>query len=97
MEKEIILVEKKVFEKLIEQIKFLSKKVSLMHKRDMNKRLNEYLDSEQVCNILNIKPRTLQTYRDSGRIGFSQIAHKIYYRGSDVEKFLKDNIINKNN
>lgn len=95
MEKEIILIEKKVLEKLIEKIHFLSKKVSLMHKRDMNKRLNEYLDSEQVCNILNIKPRTLQTYRDTGRIEFSQIAHKIYYRVSDVERFLKNNMINK--
>lgn len=94
MEKEIILIEKKVFEKLIEKIELLSIKVTFMHKRDINKRLNEYLDAEQVCNILNIKPRTLQTYRDTGRIEFTQIAHKIYYRVSDVERFLKSNMIN---
>nr|WP_255561855.1 helix-turn-helix domain-containing protein [Dysgonomonas sp. Marseille-P4677] len=39
--------------------------------------------------MLHISPRTLQTYRDTGRISFSRINHKIYYRVSDIEKFLQ--------
>ena len=41
-----------------------------------------------VCEKLNVSKRTLQTYRDSGRLAYSQINHKLYYRLEDVEAFL---------
>ncbi|MFR9592821.1 MAG: helix-turn-helix domain-containing protein [Rikenellaceae bacterium] len=50
--------------------------------------LNKWLDNQDVCEILNIKPRTLQSYRDSGRIAYSQIGKKIFYRPEDVLKLL---------
>ncbi|PLX05716.1 MAG: hypothetical protein C0596_19150 [Marinilabiliales bacterium] len=41
--------------------------------------------------------RTLQAYRDEGKIPFSQIVHKLYYKASDIEKFLKKNYNKVNN
>ena len=41
-----------------------------------------------VCQILNISPRTLQTFRDNGTLAFSQINHKVYYKPEDVKKIL---------
>lgn len=38
---------------------------------------------------MNISPRTLQAYRDTGKISFSRINHKIYYKVSDIEILLK--------
>ena len=32
--------------------------------------------------------RTMQTYRDTGKLPYSQINNKIYYKASDVETFL---------
>ena len=46
------------------------------------------LDNQDVCQILNISPRTLQTLRDNGTLAFSQINHKVYYKPEDVKKIL---------
>ncbi|WP_044187775.1 helix-turn-helix domain-containing protein, partial [Porphyromonas sp. COT-290 OH860] len=38
-----------------------------------------------------ISPRTLQDYRDKGIIPYTQIAGKILYKLSNLEKLLKEN------
>ena len=42
---------------------------------------------------MQISKRTAQTWRDEGKISFSQIGNKIYYLESDVEELLKGNYI----
>jgi len=39
---------------------------------------------------MKISKRTAQTWRDEGRISFSQVGNKIYYKLSDVEKLLQE-------
>ncbi|KKC51065.1 helix-turn-helix domain-containing protein [Porphyromonas gulae] len=71
--------------------------------REMTKRLKEiaethrplfggeiYLTGREVCERLFISPRTLQDYRDRGVIPYTQIAGKILYRLSDLEKILSE-------
>ena len=63
--------------------------------RGADKRLGEWLDrsnlfaclskNQDVCQILNISPRTLQTLRQNGTLAYSQIGHKTYYKPEDVE------------
>lgn len=50
--------------------------------------------SEQVCTMLGISPKTLQTYRDRKRIGFSQLGSKVWYTAQDVGEFLSKNRFN---
>ena len=40
--------------------------------RGTDKRLGEWLDNQDVCQILNISPRTLQTLRQNGTLAYSQ-------------------------
>lgn len=54
-----------------------------------DKALQKWLDNQEVCDILNISKRTLQTYRDSGKLSYSQIGYKIYYRPEDVEQLIE--------
>lgn len=49
----------------------------------------QWLDNEAVCRRLGISKRTLQTYRDTGKIPFSMIGHKCYYKESDITEILK--------
>nr|WP_229028067.1 helix-turn-helix domain-containing protein [Bacteroides clarus] len=37
---------------------------------------------------MNVSPRTLQTLRDNGKLPYSQIQHKIFYKLEDVEALL---------
>ena len=48
----------------------------------------EWLDNQDVCQMLNISPRTLQTLRDNGTLAYSQINRKVYYKPEDVEIIL---------
>ncbi|EFZ37429.1 hypothetical protein HMPREF0663_10887 [Hoylesella oralis ATCC 33269] len=41
-----------------------------------------------MCRLLNISKRTLQHYRDTGVLPFTQIGHKCYYKREDVEQLL---------
>jgi len=43
---------------------------------------------EEVCKILDVSPKTLQNYRDTKKISFSQVGPKIWFTAKDVEDFL---------
>ena len=48
----------------------------------------DWLDNQDVCQMLNISPRTLQMLRDNGTLSYSQINRKVYYKPEDVERIL---------
>lgn len=45
----------------------------------------KWLDNQQVCLLLGVSKRTLQSFRDKGLLAFSRIRHKCYYKESDVK------------
>lgn len=49
-----------------------------------------YLTGREVCERLFISPPTLQDYRDKGIIPYTQIAGKILYRLSDINRLLQE-------
>ena len=59
-----------------------------MADRGTDTKLGEWLDNQDVCQMLNISPRTLQTLRDNGTLAFSQINRKVYYKPEDVERII---------
>ncbi len=54
-------------------------------------RLNgeKYLTNKDVCQMLHISIRTLQDWRDTGKIPFIRIKGKILYRESEILKTLE--------
>ena len=48
-------------------------------------------DNQDLCMLLQISKRTLQFYRDTGKISFSIIGHKCYYKESDITELLNSN------
>lgn len=47
------------------------------------------LDNQEVCQILNISLRTLQTYRSIRMLPYTQIEYKMFYKPEDVGKLLE--------
>ena len=47
-----------------------------------------FIDNQAFMNLMKISSRTAQTWRDEGMIGYSQHGKKIYYRMSDIDRFL---------
>ena len=51
----------------------------------------QYLTDEELSNRLKISRRTLQDYRNQGKISFIHMRGKILYRESDIIKMLEEN------
>ena len=50
-----------------------------------------YLTDRDVSEKLNLSRRTLQDYRNEGRIPYCQLGGKILYRESDILRMLDEN------
>ena len=84
---EIINIEARVFEAMATRFEQFVKRVETLC-RHKNKGLQKWLDNQDVCQLLNISKRTLQTYRDNGTLPYSQIGHKMYYKPEDVAQVM---------
>lgn len=85
---EIVSIEKRTFEAMVARFDhFVSRMEAICHKTG-EKRMSEWMDNQDVCRMLNISPRTLQTLRDNGTLSYSQINHKMYYRPEDVQRIV---------
>lgn len=76
-----------LFDLLIEKLNNLVDKASKIFS-GKDAILEKWLDNQEVCEILSISRRTLQILRDTGKLTFTMIDHKIYYRTKDVEAFI---------
>ena len=85
---EIVNIEKTAYDKFVGQFEGFVKKMTEMGNRGTNKCLGDWLDNDEVCRILRISKRTLQTLRDNGTLAYSQISHKTYYKQEDVESVM---------
>lgn len=52
--------------------------------------LEEWVDGGYIMRQLGISLRTLQTWRSSGIIPYSQVLGKLFYKRSDIERLLDD-------
>jgi hypothetical protein len=85
---EIISIERSTYEELLTNFNSFVTKMKAMASRGNDKGLADWLDNQDVCQILNISPRTLQTLRDNGTLAYSQINRKMYYKPEDVGSIL---------
>lgn len=86
---EIINVESQAWEMMMAKLDAFAQRVDALCKKREDKSLQKWLDNQEVCEILNISKRALQTYRDNGILAFSQVGHKMFYRHEDVEQVIK--------
>lgn len=49
----------------------------------------KYLTNREVCQLLRISSRTLQSWRDTGKIPFIRLKGKILYRESNIKVLLE--------
>ena len=83
---EAMILSSEQFDKLVSQIETLNERVEKINRKDPLE--DRWLDIQDVCELLHLSPRPLQSYRDKGILPFSQIGAKIYYKASDIQKHL---------
>ncbi len=90
---EILNIEKSAFEMMMTRFKQFADKVERVYSKHNSRELAKWLDNQDMCEMLNISKRTLQSYRDNGLIAYTQIDHKIYYKAEDVQRFINEKTI----
>ena len=85
---EVISIERNTYEELLTSFNSFVSQMRAMADRGTDKKLGEWLDNQDVCQMLNISPRTLQTIRNNGTLAYSQINRKVFYKPEDVERIL---------
>ena len=85
---EFVGIEKQLFEELVRKFEYFEHRVMEICNRENDRTLHKWMDNQDVCQMLNISPRTLQTLRDNGTLAYSQINHKTYYRPEDVRRIV---------
>ena len=83
---EIVSIERKTFEAMVAKFDCFVSRMDIICQRHVEKTMGEWMDNQDVCRMLNISARTLQTLRDNGTLAYSQINHKTYYRPDDVQR-----------
>jgi hypothetical protein len=87
----VITIESEAFKQIMDKLQSLEERFIKLKVDAQTPLSDRWLDNQDILLLLKISKRTLQTYRDERKIPFSQVGNKIYYKASDVEKFLKKN------
>lgn len=89
----VITIESEAFKQIMDKLQSLEERFIKLKVDAQTPLSDRWLDNQDILLLLKISKRTLQAYRDERKIPFSQVGNKIYYKASDVEKFLKKNYI----
>ena len=74
------------FRKKLEQIISLADNTSLSSSYMCIEK--EWIEGKTLAASLNISLRTLQSLRESGKLSFSAVGKKVYYKVAEVQKLL---------
>lgn len=91
---DLIAIEKESFDsfkKKLERIASLVPKVPSANTLFIEQ---EWIERKELAASLNLSPRRLQHLRESGKLSFSTIGKKIYYRISEVKVLLEQSKTN---
>ena len=80
-----MVIDKATFERMLSGFENFAKKVERLCREYEDLGEKKWLDSDDVCRLLGISPRTLQTMRENGTLAYTRISHKVYYRPEDVK------------
>lgn len=88
---ELICIDKQVFDELIARFCRFEERVAHLCRPVEDLGLKNWLDNQEVCEVLRISKKTLQVYRAKGILPFSRIKNKLFYKPEDIRRLLELN------
>ena len=92
---EVITIESQAFKEIQSKINLIAKVVTAIENRQAEQPEDEWVDSYEVCTFLKISARILQRLRAAGTVSFSRIRGKNFYRISELQRLMQNNIIRR--
>jgi hypothetical protein len=79
------------FMPIAKELAEIKKIVEVIGKNRFLKTMENWINGEEVIQVLKISKRTLQSYRDKGLLGYTQIGNKIYYKVEEIQQLMEKN------
>ncbi len=83
-----IEIEREVFDALINRVDFLHKTVKALYDQLRDKKLSDWLNTQQTCDYLHISERKLRSMKERGKIGFSHLGRFSQFKGGDIARLI---------
>ena len=80
----IVIINESTFTKWMERVKELLSVLHLQEQQMKNKSLGTWLDTSEVCAMLNLSKRSVQSMRERGELPYTKIEGRIYHRADDI-------------
>lgn len=90
----IITIKEQTFKQVCGRFYGFVSQVERIYKEN-TRQPDKWLSGREVCALLGVSIRSLQNYRDGGKLGYSQIGNKLYYKSADIEKLIAECTENK--
>lgn len=87
---EIVNIEANVFMEMNNVLSKIEKQLKGLN--SSKSELDEWLDNQEVCILMNISDRKLLSLRQKGLIPFSRIDRKVYYNKEDILNYMRRNL-----
>ena len=87
---EVISIEAATFEEMKQALSSIIRDIRTGRGIRQEERLTEWMDNQEACIMMDISPRKLLTLRSTGKIPYSRIDRKIYYRKKDIVNMAHD-------
>ncbi len=86
---EIYIIDAFVFDDMIAKIGLLESKFKKLTINGSDMSIKKWMDNQDVCIFLRIKPRTLQALRNNGTLAYTQFGRKLFYLVDDVQRLIQ--------
>jgi predicted DNA-binding transcriptional regulator AlpA len=92
---EVVTMQSEVFHALMKKLNSMEDEIIKIGNRKPRLE-DEYLDSTEVCKLLQISRKTLERYRQKDMIPYIKLKKRVYYKFCDIEEFMQNNTSHKN-
>jgi hypothetical protein len=92
---EVITLEAQAFKELMAKINTIAKFVAAQQAKENEEPDEGWVDSYEVCTFLKVSEKTLQRLRASGKMTYTRLRGKNYYRISEIRRLMDNNIIRR--
>ncbi|SCV06616.1 hypothetical protein BACOV975_00365 [Bacteroides ovatus V975] len=86
---EVISIEARTFEEMKQALSSIIRNIHDQKGKRPEDSLEGWIDNQEACIMMDISPRKLLSLRSTGKIPYSKIDRKIYYRKKDINMYME--------